>query len=434
MLPLSHSISDYLTHTSWQLRLSALHLLVTSNTPSVPLQKEILQLLRDHLDDFFANTDAEFRNRVFSIFRILINRLLASSYALNTKIEKSLQYQKVEAGRLKDEKSFKAQLHNLSSDLKEIEAFVTWILHVLLPAQIRLGSSFQRTVLALRVYTLWKNLDTKLAVPLLVEKDTSESRKQSRGSKKNHTGSEQIIFPFVLDLNNPQLQRQLLERIIDPFDDVRSLSADVLKQLCHNNAPHWELVLNRAADAMSVSGRAGEADGLARLLDVMFDIVLHNSKRPSMLWGVHIDQQKSAAVAMVCWILDLLEKESSHSQKDSTLGVGVYGVMGGLKYILQRKTFSSNHDTEIFDANELWTEVLKRTPKSYFEIWKSVQPLLCDEAPEGRLGTESRDNVNLDEIDDNLTDDKSKQKTLSSSWRIVSEARCVTNHLPYDTY
>jgi len=378
-----------------------------------------LETLREHLGSFFTNTDAEVRNRVLSTFRVLVNRLLASTYSTHTKIQRFKQG--LRDGQTIDSK-LESIMKSLENELGEAQSFVHWILHTLLPAQLYVGNSFQGAILALRVYSLWTKLDSSND-DIFVSPSEPTKIQDSRKNKTASSHIEHIAFPFLLNLNNPKLKRQLLENVLDPFEDTRALSAELLKQVCHNDKLPWQDLIQRAGIAMSTSGRAGEADGMARMFDVMYNIVTSHEQLPDMLWNKQIRRDLDPSLSIVKWILDMLEDRVNDENQKSVLngGYGVYGIMTGLKYILEKRIPNKNSITTC--EKEIWFDVLTRIPKIYSTIWDTVQALLCSESPEGRAVQDDDEDI-LDASMPASSDVASQsQMNLSFSWRVVAEAR-----------
>ncbi|KAF3917768.1 hypothetical protein ABW20_dc0102623 [Dactylellina cionopaga] len=391
-----------LTDHSGFLRSQTLRLMIVSSSTSSPLPSEHLSILRTHLDHLFAESNPQVRDVIYSGFRALLERLVASSYALNKRLCSLEARPGFDASK---------EVEPIRYQLSQQKTFTKWLLNELLPAQLRPNASYQRAVLALKVYSLW--------LPQL-ERDSKESKPGSnlaadvKVSRKRQVEKEHIVLPFDPEVQYSSLLRILVERIVDPYDDIRSFAAGLIKELQKSNEVPWPHILQRSQKMIEDSGRPGQEDGFSRIIEVLHHLSL---KDPTITTEICASYDwASSQTTIVDWALELiaiftLRKRSSVESLRSPVDISA---LGALALIYQRRDA-----TALFGADGGNEKMLFRVLELAQNIWSREQEILCNESPEGRgaiPGTTPGEDSDDDE------DQLNNQGFLSYSWRIVSEA------------
>ncbi|KAF3162430.1 hypothetical protein TWF788_002019 [Orbilia oligospora] len=361
------------------------------------------------LTELQVESDPQVRNEIYAGFRVLLERLVASSYALNKKL-RSLEGRPADLGTRSEAVD---EVQTMNDLLLQQKAFTSWFLNELLPAQLRPNASYQRVILALKVYSYW--------LPQ-IERDQSNSlpggdlAADIKKSKKKQNEREHIVLPFDPDIQYPHLLRLLVERIMDPYDDIRSLATGLIKELPQSKEVQWAHVLQRSQRMIEDSGRPGQEDGFSRILEVLYDLSLKDSNISQEVWEAYSSSTSDGTIVDLAFML--LDKEphiQCQSQANPRSRID-NSVLGALALIFKRK-----------DANLLVLEEEKRKKmfdrvlKLAQDIWARERDILCNESPEGRgVATSGEDSDDEDE------DQLNSQGFLSYSWRVVSEARFVS--------
>ncbi|KAF3178763.1 hypothetical protein TWF225_007788 [Orbilia oligospora] len=394
-----------LSDQSGLLRSHTLRLMIISSSVALPFTSTYNSIFCDHFDDLFSESDPQVRNEIYAGFRVLLERLVASSYALNKKI-RSLEGRPTDLGTSSEAVDEVQTMNNL---LLQQKAFTSWFLNELLPAQLRPNASYQRVILALKVYSYWLpqiERDQRNSLP------GSDLAADIKKSKKKQNEREHIVLPFDPEIQYPHLLRLLVERIMDPYDDIRSLATGLIKELPQSKDVQWAHVLQRSQRMIEDSGRPGQEDGFSRILEVLYDLSLKDSNISREVWEAYSSSTSDGTIVDLAFIL--LDREphiqcqgqaNPRSRIDNS-------VLGALALIFKRK-----------DANLLVLEEEKRQKmfdrvlKLAQDIWARERDILCSESPEGRGVAASGD-----DSDDEDEDQLNSQGFLSYSWRVVSEA------------
>jgi hypothetical protein len=150
---------------------------------------------------------------------------------------------------------------SLGAQAKSLE-FIIWYLHFI-EWEIRSTASYQRRTTALKTLSIVLRSGLDSSVP-------------HRHLSKSAQG--QLSWAHGIQICSPLLIRLLLDLVFDPFDDIRnasialleisfdSLSADE-KLSALSNMPRF---LERVEKTMLRTGRADQADGLARAYALLF--------------------------------------------------------------------------------------------------------------------------------------------------------------------
>jgi hypothetical protein len=260
-------IGDLLTHSSSTVRSSALSVLVLSLSSTKPFPLRSLDMIRENLYVLHADTDARFRNELFSNTKYMIERLRGAVAFLSRQWASLDRFEKEKSTDcpppLSSDSTTDAALDNNNRQSSQLialldyhKAFVDWyqsfLTHELVPT-----ASYQRHVTSLR------------SLLLLIKSGLQTPHSRQPETKIYNSDT---VWPYTKTLFTPGLVRLLLDLLLDPFEDVRGLAADLLKLApkdvlirvseCTTRGP-LETLINRATMDFETTGRADLADGLA---------------------------------------------------------------------------------------------------------------------------------------------------------------------------
>lgn len=289
------ALGALLSHASSAVRSSALSVLISSSSSTKPFSDKTLNILRNHLDSFHADTDAKFRNDLLSNTKHLIERLrdaMASQirdmkhFISNKEAIQALPTQKK---TVSDSTVVLSPESHLSKRLHNHKAFIRWYLrflcHELIPT-----AAYQRHITALKALHVLLKSDIKL---YMAENDTSRTPAFS-------------IFTRAS-------VRLLMDLILDPFEDVRSTAIAVLKmapvecfqfsRLGGGAATAGEEpkllqdFIARAEEASIRTSRADMADGVAHSQELLFRLTASNEGQLQQVESVISSMEKKITVA-----------------------------------------------------------------------------------------------------------------------------------------
>ena len=347
-------------------RLAGLSLLIVSRSATRPLPSLSFSILMRRLFILFADTDADFRSEVVSLMQRLMDRLRAATAVL--------------ARQSKDDEA-------AHSTLLEHEAFLKWLLRFL-SWELRPTASYQRHISALKTL-------------LVVTKAGIDSIMPSEFLSKS--ALNETKWPFTISIMTSGLRRQLLDLLMDPFDDVRQISATVLSiyatsyNASERSKAGKELidVVDRAESTMLATGRADHADGVAHLYRLLF--LLSDDNLPLSGLG-DVPQQP-----VLVHLLDRVERMLDAAEASLAVAANKYplhGLLMSIRYII-----SQHEGTCGFES------LLGRLVACLHRVWEVVRPVLCNDAPEGYIPD------NADDLQGLTTKD-----VLSYSWRALKES------------
>ncbi|KAF2164711.1 hypothetical protein M409DRAFT_67812 [Zasmidium cellare ATCC 36951] len=359
-------IGNLLFHSSRSARVTGLYLLVTSHAATRPFSRKALRLIRKALDVVFADVDADFRGDVFSTFQKLIDRFRS--------ITATLARQAITiSGHHETEVTNRKQM--TEQRLSDHRNFLKWLLDFLC-WQLRPTASYQRHISALK------------CLSTLTRSGLDESIAEEYYSKSALSGTR---WPFQMQVITVEMQRPLLDLVLDPFDDVRQTASSILGLACtaSDNKLHHSLTsfLERAEEMMLATGRADHADGVAHVYALQHRAVKDSSAQTSQQT---ISQH----------LLDRLEQTLAVARGSLAQAVAKYPMHGLLTSI--RYVVNQSQGTASIPSPRLCDDLQ--------QIWEVVKPVLCDDAPEGYVP---------DEVVEGLD---STKETLSYCWRAFKEA------------
>ncbi|KAK5111618.1 hypothetical protein LTR85_011796 [Meristemomyces frigidus] len=364
-------VGRLLLKSSRNARLTGLSLLISSPAATRPLLPEALNLIKRNLSHYFADTDANFRSEVFSLFQHLIDRVRAIVAVLARHANNPIN-------------GGAASVASPSQALRYHQAFLDWLIRSLV-WELRPTASYQRHISALK------------CLFVLVRSGLDRDVPKSHLSKSAHGETR---WPIHVSLMTPALQRTLLDLVVDPFDDVRQTASSILGVYTAPGASEPEpirLALSRAEAAMLATGRADQADGVAQLYTLLHsqDHIRRETQSEHSPPGSDVLSQ----------LLDRLEQMLRIAKMDLSKAVDrypVHGLLTSIRYILERET------STLPKVLVLWA----RLCVCLETVWEVVKPILCNDAPEGYLPEGL-----VEKAPDVTTKD-----TLSYCWRALKEA------------
>ena len=463
ILVLPPSLLDtLLAHSSSSTRLSALTLLTTSTVTTKPFSRTAFRLLSTHLPHYHSSTDAEFRNITLGQIRALIERLAGSSFAVHR------QAQKIRERATKGHHTLTAEeikhISDLDDQLADSKAFIRWYLSFI-RQQLYPGKGFPRVVMALKVLRMWLNSGINVAPPQKRQSETAKSRSAAGPGRKARIGPQgsDLQFPFRVPIfegdteEGRDLTRLLLDCLFHSFEDVRADAAEIVKIGLLQRGEGMDAIssefLSRSFVRMRTSGRERDADGLARVLEIIYEIVATQGNftvSGDMLGEngrVVPSVTLSTPLQYVNWLVDdVLENKFLSRIKACGIAEGVkgwasHGIVSGLRLIFERSDIYGlicrEGNPELGD----WIALHKRLKLCCTSIWLISRSALCESAPEGYIPLDGDADGEDDEADDyelvGSGGDNATQSLMSYSWRAVKESSSllatITTRAPYPT-
>lgn len=184
----------------------------------------------------YCDSDAKFRNEVLSNTKHMIERLRGATAFLVRETE-SISFQLRPERPLPPQERQMAQqaleqaTELLQSHVSFIEWYIDFILGELIPT-----SSYQRHITALK------------ALSLLLR---SGILKPSSGTPPERIADNSTVWPYMIEFFNPMSMRLLLDLLMDPFEDVRSSAASILRLTSSDDFTANEAVTEARADVKS---------------------------------------------------------------------------------------------------------------------------------------------------------------------------------------
>lgn len=198
------------------------------------------------------------------------------------------------------------------------------------------------------------------------------------------------------------MRRVLTDALLNPFDDVRAMAADALGRAGGGSDAPWDTVLARA---MTGSGRARDADGVARIVGLWFE---QGGAAGGCVCGVEVPRGKGLDV--VRWVLAVLARSLEVARSDFQRAVKdhpVHGLLGGLRLVLEKPgAHQAGTPAE-------WRDIHDAVFAACGEIWAITKGVLCEASPEGHMP---------DLAGEDEDEDVNSQTVMSYSWRAVKES------------
>lgn len=278
-------------HSSPSIRIAALNIAINPATsPAVsssPFPIDTLEVLQQVLPHFQTETDAKVRNEYLVVLKTLfahVRRGLVPLFREN--ISHEIHANENTIVNLETEKDITGHVRRNQLLLEKHVAFLKWFDEFLIN-ELQPCASYQRHTTALKAI-------------LFIGLTSRFKNGAVKGFSNIRTDSEPHITAREYSLGF-QLIRLLLDLIMDPFDDVRSAAASLLRNILsnidstnrfnhnifmkleYNSASDFSTpvrhtfknifvsTIDRAKAIMSCTGRADHADGFGRLCQLNFD-------------------------------------------------------------------------------------------------------------------------------------------------------------------
>ncbi|KAF2996069.1 hypothetical protein E8E13_004007 [Curvularia kusanoi] len=368
-----------------EVRLAGMFLSVHSTAVTKPMTGGTFKSLKRNLVHLHTDTDAYFRREVHGYTQKLFDRLRASTATLSKSLVKG---RSPEQGRLAFPKEC-FQMQSTSSGastkdpLTESLAFIVWYTRFL-EWELRSTGTYQRRITALRSLIIALKSGVDAGVP------HSQLSKSAQG---------ELNWAHSLHISNTRLTRLLLDLVLDPFDDIREASISVL-QLCLAALPDTERTavlstlpqfVSRSEAMMLRTGRADQADGVARAYSLLFTVadakVTESLDLPSSKSAVFDGLRRQLADTLNIARTNLSEAVN---------GRPVHGIYAALTYIVDQDGFYPSIAKNVDGSHSKWVEAHNE---------------LITNAPEGNVPDEIDESASLD-----------TREVLSYSWRGLKEA------------
>lgn len=349
---------------------------------------------------FFADPDAKFRVEVASKARDMFRRVRGAIHVLKRSIPRArAKAQKANAPPSVDKDVVSQPILYQSNLISLPEAqlancldyhveFLRWYLGFLCE-ELSPTASYQRHIAALKA----------LMYIIRLEGDSN---------KNWETSDDQELFFNCLDA---KWARALFDLVMNPFEDVRDLSATALAK-CYADGRYRRLTLTgleitkvpveeitelsqRAHELARRTARADHSDGASKSSQLLYRFLESGDERIKFL------------AAMV----NELNRKVSMAEKDlgqAVVNAPLHGDFASLCHTWQVVSEIKLSEVELLEANHLQRDIVSCCERA----WKAVRDVLCDDSPEGHLPQE------LEEVDGLDTKD-----LLSYSFRSVHESR-----------
>ncbi|KAF2015270.1 HEAT repeat protein-like protein [Aaosphaeria arxii CBS 175.79] len=393
----------WLSNPEPEIRLAGLFISVYSTAVTRPLTAGILTSIKRNIVHLHTDTDANFRKELLTHTQRLFDRLRGSTTALS-KLEPTGTI-KDASGRImigpQRRSSTPGQTTTHQDLLRESMDFISWYLRFL-DWELRSTASYQRRITALRCLTIVLRSGLDPQVP------------QRHLSK---TAQGQLRWVYGHHIINTRLVRSMLDLIFDPFDDIRSTAVAAL-DICFDclsteaKVPvlqSFSSLLRRAKDTMLRTGRADQADGLARAYALLFS---HCSEEVPLGLDPKVGTWTKSAI--VDSLITHLESTIELAQQDLSKAVNghpVHGIFASLRYIIDQETFYAEVSSSPIEVKQFWKQSHARIRRCIESLWACVEHVLCADAPEGHVPDDFDEAESLD-----------TKEILSYSWRGLKEA------------
>jgi len=405
----SELVAPLLGHAHAHIRLSALNLVVQSTLITRPFTDDALGLLESALPPLSVESDAETRDQVIGSLRNLVERLAQSTYSCEKDLRS--QQQKLRSSYRPTPDDIRT-LIQLDSRIQGACRFCGWYINFL-ETLLWPGASYQRCIMGLRAlsFLIRSGVDASLAESTFSALPgngsvTSGGEPFKKGVFKWPEFSKDFRV-FTLGITTV-----LLEAMSNPFEDVRTMSSEILRFNISWNKAMLIPFLERGMKAMNESGRLRDSDGVARTVSLIFDLVRRGDicfEEGERIWGTPMGR---GDVGIVTWLLDVIEKDYlAVAGEDLARAVRerpVHGLFESLRMVLK----SVYRIGPAEETLPLWKAVHERVFRACEEIWRLTKAPLCFQSPEGHVPSD------MDEEDE----DMDAQTVMSYSWRAVKES------------
>lgn len=317
----------WISHPIAEVRLAGMFLSVHSTSVTKPLTGGVLKSLRRNLTHLHTETDANLRREIHGYTQKLFDRLRASTATLS---KSALKTRPSTTSRLSFPTScFDSGTPHLVRErrepLLESLSFISWYKQFLIE-ELRSTANYQRRITALQciIIVLRSGLDP--GVP------HAQLSKAAQG---------QLQWAHELHVADDRLIRVLLDLILDPFDDIRASTIAVL-QLCIATLSDCKrrsvialipAFIDRAELAMLKTGRADQADGVARAYSL-----LYSTSNAKLSYGPDFDRHPSSDITVfkkLCYQLSSTLEIARDDLSRAVDGRPVHGTFAALRSVIQ---------------------------------------------------------------------------------------------------
>ncbi|KAF2025373.1 HEAT repeat protein-like protein [Setomelanomma holmii] len=395
---------QWMSHPEPEVRLAGMFLSVYSTSITRQMTAGIFQALRKNLVHLHTDSDANFRREVHGYTQKLFDRLRASTATL-TKV--TIKSRALVSSRLPIPKACFSNRrssfeHSDNGALYEALAFIVWYIRFL-EWELRCTASYQRRITALHSLTIVLRSGIDPGVP------HSHLSKSAQG---------QLNWAHGLQIANPRLTRVLLDLILDPFDDIRSSAVSAL-QLCLTAQPlagqnavlsEMRSYLDRAATTELRTGRADQADGVARAWALLFSLLDHHP-------APHNPTTFSSSMEVYRHLTEACRSTIAYAHQNLSMAVNerpVHGYFAALRLIVDQHCF---YDAIVAAPSETflqWKQAHDKNLDYVEDFWNCIHHILCADAPEGHVPDEIDEEASLD-----------TKEVLSYSWRGLKESSAL---------
>lgn len=321
----SQCVVALLSSHSERARIAGLSVLIHAKTTTQPLSGCSIRLLQHFMPVFHADTDANFRGELHSLTQRLFERLRA---AIST-MSKPAAVLDGDAVRSHQQTPKRHGRTQLQTHVDFIDWFVTFI-----RSELRTGTTYQRHVCALKAL----NIVLRSGIEPSVSPKHLARSIQAKAS-----------WPLQIRILTAGLRRLLIDLLIDPFDDVRSMASTLLSLSSSERVVYDSNVegatkedtllfkrsivsaLTHAEQLSSASGRADQADGVAHMYRLVFDIASHSIESDVSLW--------SSKLSIFEHLVAQLESTSRLLRTDVASAMSakpLHGILISLRYVSSR--------------------------------------------------------------------------------------------------
>jgi len=341
-----------LTFTSPSIRLSAFDLLTFHTHQKTPLSTNCYSMIQSVLPILFADQDGEFRNELLKSLRNLILRVRSSTHSAAKESER----------RISKLGNHVAELNDV---LETATRFMKWFIEFC-SESITPGRSYYTASMALK--TLHIMADEGLFSDLDVDLRSG------------------VLSGIKADLFSKSFLRVLMDRLIDPYEEVGALACGLIERIKDREMVPWD-VLYSSGKVLCLSGRADKSDGGARVLNLCQRYGIGFSNIWQEVWN-----SVSEDIGRKTFVPDR----------------PLHGRLVALRY------GSCPHSSCYRTIPGYGDDVVERVLILCRDVWDLVSPVLTDDSPEG----------NFLDLNSTLRDSAS-QDLLSSSWRSLKEAAAL---------
>ena len=329
-LPINSELLGFnlLEHATSSVRIAALSSLISHSSLNTPFSIRLLDRLRVCLPFFHVEVNPKSRNEFIALMRRFCTRLKSSTFFLLRRKQGTPESTNSMGNNTEDSRTGDMQESvDVKASLNSHLAFRRWYMMFLLD-ELRPTSSYQSHITALCI------------LKLLSESELAGLMSMSK-----------VDFEYFCalddDLSFVSYLRPLFDLLMDPFDDVRQMAAEVLEvnlkaivvppfrsensppqiKLCHGMNSITRAALERAESTAARIGRADYADGVGRLYNLLYSTSLVIDKTTA--WH-------DCNFLIVERVISALEKEAKEASSNLVLAIKIpslHGHLIALRYV-----------------------------------------------------------------------------------------------------